>query len=74
MPIYEYICDDCQTAFEKLVRNVREPVICPSCHGESVEKQLSTFACKGSDGGFRSSVAGGCGASSCAGCSGGCRH
>jgi putative FmdB family regulatory protein len=74
MPIYEYVCDDCHEAFEKLVLSPREAVSCPSCHSESVERQLSTFACRGADGGFRGSVAGGCGATSCAGCSGCCRH
>jgi putative FmdB family regulatory protein len=74
MPIYEYICDDCQAAFEKLVRNSTEPVSCPSCQGDRVEKLYSAFACKSGEGGFRGSVAGGCGATSCAGCSGSCRH
>ena len=35
MPIFEYLCDDCGTEFEKLVRNrASTDVLCPSC-GES---------------------------------------
>ncbi|HEV3375431.1 MAG TPA: zinc ribbon domain-containing protein [Candidatus Acidoferrum sp.] len=31
MPIYEYICDDCQTEFEKLVLNKQQEITCPKC-------------------------------------------
>ena len=33
MPIYEYICDDCGTKFEKLVRRSSDvpELVCPSC-------------------------------------------
>jgi len=72
MPIYEYICEDCQTPFEKYIPSFRATVSCPACDGENVEKQLSSFACSGGESGFRSSVGGGCGGGSCAGCSGGC--
>ncbi len=34
MPIYEYICDDCGTKFEKLVRRNQDAIACPGC-GES---------------------------------------
>jgi putative FmdB family regulatory protein len=44
MPIFEYRCDDCGTAFEKLVRGSSPEVLCPSCGKEHVKKQLSTFA------------------------------
>lgn len=43
MPIYEYICQDCQKRFETLVTAERKPA-CPSCQGQSLEKQLSVFA------------------------------
>jgi len=45
MPIFEYKCDDCGSQFEKLMRRAGEtPPPCPSCEGEQVSQQLSTFA------------------------------
>ena len=43
MPIFEYLCDDCGTKFEKLVRN-GEKVLCPSCGEARLTTQFSTFA------------------------------
>jgi putative FmdB family regulatory protein len=43
MPIFEYICRDCHHRFETLVSRDRPPV-CPTCRGESLDKQLSVFA------------------------------
>jgi putative FmdB family regulatory protein len=49
MPIFEYLCDDCGTKFEKLVRNrASTDVLCPSCGESHVTTQLSTFAAHGS--------------------------
>jgi putative FmdB family regulatory protein len=42
MPIFEYVCTDCHQSFEKLVSR-EESVKCPSCEGEHLEKQFSTF-------------------------------
>jgi putative FmdB family regulatory protein len=47
MPIFEYICRDCQHRFETLVTRDRQPA-CPVCHGGTLEKQLSVFAVAGS--------------------------
>jgi putative FmdB family regulatory protein len=45
MPIFEYLCDDCGTKFEQLVRNrASNDVLCPSCGESHVTTQLSTFA------------------------------
>jgi putative FmdB family regulatory protein len=44
MPIFEYLCQDCGTKFEKLVRGDSPDVLCPGCGEKRVEKQLSTFA------------------------------
>jgi putative FmdB family regulatory protein len=46
MPIFEYLCDDCGTQFEKLVRGSAqaEAVACPSCGQDHVKTQFSTFA------------------------------
>jgi len=46
MPIFEYLCEDCGTKFEKLMRNGARAsdVLCPACGEKHVERQLSTFA------------------------------
>lgn len=40
MPIYEYVCQDCQHEFEALVRRGKTPA-CPSCGSETLERRLS---------------------------------
>ena len=52
MPIFEFVCNECQLPFEELVfGNDTEEIVCPSCGSEQVKKQLSTFASKiGGDG------------------------
>ena len=66
MPIYEYVCMECESHFEELVRNGEEPD-CPGCSSANVRRQLSVFAMHG--GGtaeqpaFRSSGGGCCGGS-----------
>ena len=42
MPIFEYVCRDCNNGFEALVRT-STTVECPACNSTSVEKQLSVF-------------------------------
>ncbi len=45
MPIFEYLCDDCGTKFEKLVRRSDAAVVaCPSCGHDHVTTQFSSFA------------------------------
>ena len=47
MPMFEYVCKDCETEFEKLVRNTSKTEInCPSCESDRVQKKMSTFAAK----------------------------
>ena len=73
MPIYEYVCDDCQTHFEKIVLNKTQEIACPSCAGKKNSIQLSVFsATNGSanggpakSGSFSGGGGGGC-------CGGGC--
>jgi putative FmdB family regulatory protein len=43
MPIFEYICKDCQNHFEALIIGSRQPE-CPSCHGRNLAQQFSVFA------------------------------
>jgi putative FmdB family regulatory protein len=47
MPIYEYVCKQCENEFEALVRSSTIPE-CPSCHSTNLEKMLSVFATAGS--------------------------
>ncbi len=46
MPIYEYVCPDCQHPFEKLVRggNKEKSVPCPTCGQESRRKKVTLVA------------------------------
>jgi len=48
MPIFEFVCEECQQGFEELVRSASaiDEVICPGCQSERVNKKLSTFASK----------------------------
>lgn len=43
MPIFEYICKECNRQFEALVFGA-EKAECPSCHSKKLEPQLSVFA------------------------------
>jgi putative FmdB family regulatory protein len=45
MPIFEYLCEECGTSFEKLVRRSGgEAVACPSCGQNHLTQQYSTFS------------------------------
>jgi len=74
MPIYEYICDDCKTQFEKIVINKQQEITCPKCASKKATIQLSVFAT--SNGSANGSSAkpstsfSGAGGGSC--CGGGC--
>ena len=61
MPIFEYICKECNHRFELLVRGDVVPA-CPACKGTGLDKQFSAFGV-GAAGGWpvTSSSGGGCG-------------
>jgi putative FmdB family regulatory protein len=46
MPIYEFVCMQCESHFEELVR-LGEEADCPDCGSAKVRKQLSVFATHG---------------------------
>ena len=48
MPIFEFICQECGSPFEELVRSSSAigEVSCPFCESSKVAKQISTFASK----------------------------
>jgi putative FmdB family regulatory protein len=72
VPIYEYVCMECESHFEELVRN-GEAVNCPDCDASNVRKQFSVFATHGTaeqpSYGGTMSAGGGCCGGSC-----GCGH
>jgi putative FmdB family regulatory protein len=43
MPLYDFHCRSCGHEFEALVRLPHTPE-CPACHGNDLERLLSTFA------------------------------
>jgi putative FmdB family regulatory protein len=43
MPIFEYICQECQHEFEALVFG-RDKAKCPKCESKKLSPQLSVFA------------------------------
>ena len=73
MPIYEYICDSCDTRFEKIVINKQQEIACPKCTSKKATIQLSVFATASSNGASaKSSTPSSGGGGSCCGGSCGC--
>jgi putative FmdB family regulatory protein len=66
MPLYGFICDECNSKFEELVMSAgqADEVICPECASPKVQRQLSMIAGLGSQ-------SSGSSASSSAACSSG---
>ena len=66
MPIYEYVCMECESHFEELVRNGEQPD-CPDCGAANVRKQFSVFAAHGTaaEPTFGGGAGGGCCGGSC---------
>jgi len=74
MPLYEFACDDCGKAFEKLYRSMggRRRPACPHCDSRNVHKKFSTFAAGGGPGkGTGGRPGKGTGGASCATCTSG---
>lgn len=76
MPLYEYVCKDCDTRFDALVRSSEaHSVSCESCSGRNVRRLISGFATVGgfddqfATADFKASSGGGCCGGSC-----GCGH
>jgi putative FmdB family regulatory protein len=44
MPIYEYRCEDCGAAFEKLATAEAEETACPECGSDGVRRAFSAPA------------------------------
>lgn len=69
MPIYEYVCTNCDSKFELLrsMSQMDEKAECPKCKN-GAKRVLSTFACFSTDESGMTSAVGG---DSCASCSSG---
>jgi putative FmdB family regulatory protein len=69
MPVYEYVCRDCQHEFDKLrpMRDADTPIRCEDCHGERTQRKLSVFFAQSAG----QAVAGTSSGKSCGGCAGG---
>jgi putative FmdB family regulatory protein len=50
MPIFEYVCKECQHQFEALVYG-QQKAVCPKCESKKLEPQLSVFAVSAKSGG-----------------------
>ncbi|MCK4273551.1 MAG: zinc ribbon domain-containing protein [Dehalococcoidales bacterium] len=72
MPIYEYICSECDTRFEQLrpLSQSDQPADCPKCH-KPARRKMSTFACFSATAGGVPKTIPGTGGSSCSSCSSG---
>ena len=44
MPIYEYVCNDCHSPYEKLVMTSNSPIVCPKCGSKKHTQQFSKFS------------------------------
>jgi putative FmdB family regulatory protein len=62
MPIFEYICHECEHQFEALIFGDEKPV-CPKCKSKRLAPQLSVFAvaAKSSSAPVSSAPCGSCG-------------
>jgi len=73
MPLYEYLCADCETPFEALrpMSESDRPMACPYCANTQARRLISTFAAISRDGGGSRMVAGCQGGGGCGSCGGG---
>jgi putative FmdB family regulatory protein len=60
MPIFEYICQECQHEFEALVFG-RDQAACPQCQSKKLNPQLSVFAVSAKASAVASAPQGSCG-------------
>ena len=60
MPIFEYVCKECDHPFEALVMGSQKAE-CPKCHSKKLAPQLSVFAAPAKGGASPTQSAGACG-------------
>ena len=49
MPIFEYVCKDCDRRFEALVYG-KQSTRCPQCHGAHLSQLISVFSVRSGSG------------------------
>ena len=59
MPIYEYICEDCGSRYERIVLSQAHAVSCPKCASSRGALQLSVFSARTKSNGANSIERGG---------------
>ncbi|MGH9865040.1 MAG: FmdB family zinc ribbon protein [Candidatus Acidiferrales bacterium] len=57
MPIYEYVCDECKSRYERIVTAKNSASACPKCGSARSTIQFSTFAARTGNGSSHSSSA-----------------
>ena len=77
MPIYEYICEDCGSRYERIVLSKAPALSCPKCASSHGALQLSVFSARTKSNGSgvmscAESDSGGLSGGSCACGTGGC--
>jgi putative FmdB family regulatory protein len=65
MPIFEYVCGDCGTRFEKILQHWDDPTDCSKCQSAKVTRQISTFAVGAPSNGGSISAGEACGPCGC---------
>ncbi|MBE7446522.1 MAG: zinc ribbon domain-containing protein [Planctomycetia bacterium] len=71
MPIYDFLCNQCNTKFDEYFRSAseRKKLFCPSCQSDNLQKIFSVFGMSvGGSGGSGSGGCGTCTAPTCTGC------
>lgn len=70
MPVYEFQCQQCDRAFEELVRSADDAksVQCPECGARKASRKLSVFAARSGAGNGRPGAANGSGGQGCGRC------
>lgn len=70
LPIYEFICLDCNEAFEVLCRMGSDDPSCISCNSNNVKKLISVSSMGGSSKGKGSDCKSTCSTKNCSSCCG----
>jgi putative FmdB family regulatory protein len=68
MPIYEYVCDECKSRYERIVTAKNGKTECPKCGSHRSTIQFSTFAARTGNGVSSTSSSSSADASSGCGC------
>ncbi|MCF8038137.1 MAG: zinc ribbon domain-containing protein [Desulfohalobiaceae bacterium] len=73
MPIFEYLCEECDDQFEELVIGEQDAILCPQCGSKQTRKLISRCRAKVKSGSAELGEAAvpASGGSGCSGCGGG---